>query len=96
MPGFSERDINEARKRVQEMQSRASRFVSDEPSIPPVANDAQNTGNQKSDEQNAPAPTSDEDTQNDKSSLVILALILILSKEGADNMLILALLYLLL
>lgn len=98
MPSFSEADINAAKRRVQEMRNRAQRFA-DEDNIPPVHSAKQETPppvdnagqSQDNDE------TEDETAKSDeKSFFVILALIFLLSKEGADNTLILALLYLLL
>lgn len=102
MPYFSESDINDAKRRVREMQNRANNFVNEESernneayNIPPQSNP------QKAEEEQENSKS----TQNsildflgvgDASQLVILALILVLSREGADNMLILALLYLLL
>lgn len=93
MPMFSERDINEAKKRVRDMQNRASHYIGDD-TEKKLENKAEVKNNIPNCEP-SPAESSDED-ENSKSSLMILALILILSKEGADNMLILALLYLLL
>lgn len=115
MPYFSESDIDDAKRRVREMQNRANNFVTDEHkgnsdgfNIPPQRN-RQNT--EKSHENNKTEKNSNGDGEDnksgqkgifdllgdgDKSQLVILALILVLSREGADNMLILALLYLLL
>lgn len=97
MAQFSEMDISEAKRRVQEMRSRASRYVPDstekpenktENNIPPQP-EGYNEGSE--DKRSA-----NEDKGEDKSFFVILALILLLSREGADNTLILALLYLLL
>ena len=101
MAQFDEREINEAKKRVWEMRNRASRFVEDTPqqngsnktvnTVPPVNNQPkrENTKNTQKDEKA-------DEISDDKSFFVILALIMLLSKEGADNTLILALLYLLL
>lgn len=93
MPDFSEYDINAAKRRVQEMKNRAQRFTDDEVRHDkPKPSDKNITGNNKNN-------TSDEQIsgkEDDKSLFIILALILLLSKEGADNSLILALLYLLL
>lgn len=97
MPQFSEEDINAAKRRVQEMRNRVSRFTADEqePSPPPQLQNKVNHENSinatdsKSQEQ-------EEEQDKNKSFFVILALIMLLSKEGADNTLILALLYLLL
>lgn len=101
MAQFDEREINEAKRRVWEMRNRASRFVEDTPrqiesnktgnAVPPVNYQPkkENTKNTQKDEKA-------DEINDDKSFFVILALIMLLSKEGADNTLILALLYLLL
>ncbi len=96
MPDFSESDINAAKRRVQEMRNRAQRFTDEENTppkkqkIPPLKQDIpDNTEKKDTQEESA-------DKEEDKSLFIILALILLLSKEGADNTLILALLYLLL
>ncbi len=96
MAQFSERDINEAKRRVFEMQNRASRFVDDrQDSPPPKTEKKQPKPPPKKPEQTNP-DQENEDLPHDKSFFVILAMIMLLSKEGADNTLILALLYLLL
>lgn len=88
MSDYSTNDINDAKRRVEEMRQRAREYVdSSPPSEPPL-------------HQNDAPPLSflssfGIDKLGNDSSL-ILALILILSREGADNMLILALLYILL
>lgn len=103
MPQFSEKDINEAKRRVLEMQNRASHFVGENtrsreqrsnpnaPKVPPVTQEKTEEKKQNSEDEKQ----SDKKGE-DKSLAIILALILILSSEGADNTLILALLYLLL
>lgn len=101
MAQFDEREINEAKKRVWEMRNRASRFVEDTPrqnesnktenAVPPVKNQPK-----KENTKNTPKDEKADEINDDKSFFVILALIMLLSKEGADNTLILALLYLLL
>lgn len=115
MPYFSESDINDAKRRVREMQNRANNFVSE---APERNNDGFNHQQQnrrknadRTEDNYKNEKNSNDGTENrkssqgslldllgdgDKSQLVILALILVLSREGADNMLILALLYLLL
>ena len=102
MADFTGNDINDAKKRVEEMRRRSQSFVENE-----------NNGKEKNaDEINHKKENghnSDSDgilgslfsslglsKSDDSSSTLILALILILSKEGADNKLILALLYILL
>lgn len=88
MADYSSNEINDAKRRVEEMRQRAREYVDSPPQqeSPPT--------------QNNTAPLSflssfGIDKLGNDSSL-ILALILILSREGADNMLILALLYILL
>lgn len=99
MPDFSESDINEAKRRVFEMRNRASHFVDKNDNI------SSNTGSPKTESRNNEQKKQVEaenkndnssENDNDKSSFIILILILLLSQEGADNTLILALLYLLL
>lgn len=87
MPMFSDSDISEAKRRVQEMQNRARQFTSNATENERIESLPQND--------NQIHFTPKETSDSDKSSLVILALILLLSNEEADNMLILALLYLL-
>lgn len=89
MPHFNENDINEAKRRVLEMQNRVSKIVGDKA-------DAQQAVNERTSEQPPEKEESKDEKSDDKSFLVILALILLLSHEKADNTLILALLYLLL
>lgn len=105
MPYFSENDINEAKRRVQEMQSRARGLV-DENENPPTGAEnrsAAQSGRAKvesnADEQGFGKEKGEalpeQGNDKDDSSMIILALIMLLSREGADNILILALLYLL-
>lgn len=95
MPQFSESDINEAKRRVWEMRNRASHFVDDRQEAPPKTENKQQKVPPKQSE--PPKPEQEkEDLPQDKSFFVILAMLMLLSKEGADNTLILALLYLLL
>lgn len=112
MPQFSEEDINAARRRVQEMRNRASRFTGEEVTPPVSENALHNEAKpEEKKKKNEPVPQpqskkeepKQKDNENeinednqDKSFLVILVLLLLLSKEKADNNLILALLYLLL
>lgn len=100
MPQFSSSDINEAKRRVKEMQERARSYShSDEKPIPEKEHNSEST--EAAGEKSA-SPFGIFDflsslTSDDGGSKgIILALILILSKEKADNMLILALLYILL
>lgn len=89
MAQFSESDIDAAKRRVQEMRNRATRFNDDfEP------NNVDLKENEIPCRENKENIADNED--KDKSFAIILALIMLLSKEGADNKLILALLYLLL
>lgn len=109
MADFSASDINEAKKRVREMQNRAKSFVGENKNTSPVPqnengdilnqNSVSNSEN-ASNGGNAAFPMSglfdSFGLNNSGDSSLILALILILSREKADNMLILALLYILL
>ena len=91
MPYFSEQDINEAKKRVSDMQKRAEKLKNQE-------NISENeNGEEEKIKKNIKKNENEieENEEKDDSSLIILALIMLLSREGADNMLILALLYLL-
>lgn len=113
MADINNSDITEAKRRVLEMQNRASRFVdgknqaeqgsdfaqgrsknTDSNNIP----NPQNKQNTKADtyDKNDKGSTDSEQKDEQKSFFMILALIMLLSKEDADNTLILALLYLLL
>lgn len=103
MPSFSERDINEAKRRVLEMQNRASRFVDNntEPRVSRNNSSAQASPTAVNENADEKRNVSENEIQSDKkgedkSLAIILALIMILSSEGADHTLILALLYLLL
>lgn len=110
MADFPVSEINEAKKRVQEMRERAREFVNEEPQSaepekeeytksepqskePPKQEKSQNNSNSPSDEFDMLGSLF---SGEDRSKIIILALILILSHEKADNMLILALLYILL
>lgn len=98
MPQFSEEDINAAKRRVQEMRSRVSKFTADDAdtvSAPPPVQEQKHIDNSINSPDTKPQEQEEEQDKN-KSFFVILALIMLLSKEGADNTLILALLYLLL
>ncbi|MBR1763605.1 MAG: hypothetical protein IJ731_09640 [Eubacterium sp.] len=95
----SSNDINEAKRRVRQMQERAKSYSE---SIPET--EKNETSENKKDEQKSAGFSSlgmldflgDLTSGDDGSKGLILALILILAKEKADNMLILALLYILL
>lgn len=88
MAYFSENDINEAKKRVSDMAKRTRSLTSD--------NDKEHKkDNNEKDKEKSEELKEEKSEEKDDSSLIILALIMLLSHEGADNMLILALLYLL-
>lgn len=91
MPYFSEQDINEAKKRVSDMQKRAEALKNQE------STSENENGEEEKLKENIEKNENEinENEEKDDSSLIILALIMLLSREGADNMLILALLYLL-
>ena len=88
MSEFSDNDINEAKRRVWEMRNKAANFVEDNQPKPPPKEEEEKEEPNENEREN--------ENEDDKSFLVILALILLLSREKADNTLILALLYLLL
>lgn len=103
MPSFSNQDIEEAKRRVREMQSRADSFVSgvrkdsekisesEKVNIPPPVEQTHKSQN----ESNESSESSEKESLGD-SSFIILVLLMLLSHEGADHKLLLALLYLLL
>lgn len=97
MAEFHTNDINEAKRRVEEMRKKSMDYVSDDNSA--------NVQNHNKGQDNQDSPLSFlkdltgglfSSSADDSAFGLILALILILSKEGADNKLILALLYILL
>lgn len=101
MAGFSNRDIEEAKRRVREMQSRAESYVPHEKET----KTNQNSVHSEKKNISSPMPVteekpkedkSDEKDEKDSSYFIILILLMLLSHEGADNKLLLALLYLLL
>lgn len=75
----TENEIENAKRRVAQMNEQATRF-SQEPETPPQADSGLLTGGE----------------EKDRSTLLIFALILLLSNENADNKILLALLSLLL
>lgn len=100
MANYSSSDVNEAKRRVEEMRRKSQNYISNQSSNQNArpADDAL-TKNDKKNEN----PVTDilnsllsGSSSGDSSKAIVLALILILSKEGADNSLILALLYILL
>lgn len=109
MAGFSSSEINDAKRRVREMRERAKSFVDENPI---EKNAAEEVMEEKQKDTRSKENSRAENNRgvgdffsqlglnnidfSDSSSALILALILILSREKADNMLILALLYILL
>ena len=99
MQQFSSSDINEAKRRVKEMQERAKSYSQGDSQEAPGEPEAQS--GEKTNENVSSAFgifdfLSSLTGDDGGSKGIILALILILAKEKADNMLILALLYILL
>lgn len=98
MPDFSPNDINDARRRVQEMREKARSYIDEPPVEQNEIPDKEIPQKNEIASNNFLGGLGDifnKLSSNDDSSL-ILALVLILSREKADNMLILALLYILL
>lgn len=103
MAQFSTSDINDAKRRVQQMHQRARNVVNEqgivqEDSTPPPVQPRINNSvpQQASFGISSFLKSLGVGGEKESSSGLILALILILSHEKADNMLILALLYILL
>ncbi|MBR2100865.1 MAG: hypothetical protein IJ927_06090 [Eubacterium sp.] len=98
MANFSPSDINEAKRRVKEMQERARSYSQSVPNENEKQNDIPET--KTGSDNNSPLGIfdflSNLTSGDDGSKGIVLALILILAREKADNMLILALLYILL
>lgn len=100
MSEFNSNDINDAKRRVEEMRKRANNYIES----PQNKDNSPNAPSGKKDNKNDSPLSFLSDltgslfssSGNDGSQGLILALILILSKEGADSKLILALLYILL
>lgn len=100
MSEFNSNDINDAKRRVEEMRKKANNYID----TPQNEDKAFKNSSAKSDNKNNSPLSFLSDltgslfssSGNDGSQGLILALILILSKEGADSKLILALLYILL
>lgn len=109
MSDLNQNEIAAAKKRIEDMRNRAKSFVDNNapdenhqkhftsPPTPPGSNHkkSQTSTNQASDTSPISSLLSGFSSADSSTSL-ILALILILSREKADNMLILALLYILL
>ena len=94
MSQFSPSDINEAKRRVKEMQEKARSYSKAGQSAP--VEEKSKAENESASPSGIFGMLSDLTSGDDSSKGLILALILILSREKADNMLILALLYILL
>lgn len=102
MSEFNSNDINDAKRRVEEMRKKANNYI--ETPTPQNEDKTFKSSSAKSDNKNDSPLSFLSDltgslfssSGNDGSQGLILALILILSKEGADSKLILALLYILL
>lgn len=110
MADFSRSDIEEAKKRVREMQMRANSYIGADNSAR-NRNINHNADNRKQAEKktqgsnhqaeqlfkedNGKADENERESGSD-SSFIILMLVILLSHEGADHKLLLALLYLLL
>lgn len=100
MSEFNSNDINDAKRRVEEMRKKANNYID----TPQNEDKTFKNSSVKSDNKNDSPLSFLSDltgslfssSGNDGSQGLILALILILSKEGADSKLILALLYILL
>lgn len=100
MSEFNSNDINDAKRRVEEMRKKANNYIDTPQNEDKAFRSSSVKNNNKND-----SPLSFlsdltgslfSSSGNDGSQGLILALILILSKEGADSKLILALLYILL
>lgn len=106
MADFSRSDIEEAKKRVREMQMRANSYIGADNSAGNwnVNNNADNKKQTHSgshpleqDFKEEKAKTDENEKKLDSdSNFIILMLVILLSHEGADHKLLLALLYLLL
>lgn len=110
MADFSRSDIEEAKKRVREMQMRANSYIGADNSAGNwnVNNNADNkkqaekqthsgSHSLEQDFKEEKAKTDENEKKSDSdSNFIILMLVILLSHEGADHKLLLALLYLLL
>lgn len=92
MADFSLNDINEAKRRVQQMHDKAREYVDETP----PAKEMPKLVNATNVKENNGIGDMISSLFSSNDSSIILALVLILSHEKADNMLILALLYILL
>ena len=100
MSEFNSNDINDAKRRVEEMRKKANNYIDTQQNEDKTF---KNLSAKSDNKNNSPLSFLSDLTGslfsssgNDGSQGLILALILILSKEGADSKLILALLYILL
>ncbi|MCD7722813.1 MAG: hypothetical protein LUH82_02520 [Clostridiales bacterium] len=104
MPPFSSQDIDEAKRRVREMQHRADSYVSaesEQQKEPAEKSAAGNSVNAKAAPAQKDVPPGEKENAQQPGNLseggaIILILLILLWGEGADNKLLLALLYLLL
>lgn len=92
MADFLSSDINDAKKRVEEMRKKAQGYINPPSEPPPKPQENSNSFGFISDIIGSLFSSS----ENESSTGLILAIILILSREGGNNKLILALLYILL
>lgn len=96
MPAFSEDQINEAKERVRRMHARAGSYLPREE--PPQGHNDRQTAPPFGKEKASPAAPNPEEPASENEgddNAVILMLLLLLGREGADQALLLALLYLL-
>ena len=96
MPAFSEDQINEAKERVRRMHARAASYLPREE--PPQGHNDRQTAPSPGKEKASPAAPNPEEPASENEgddNAVILMLLLLLGREGADQALLLALLYLL-
>lgn len=96
MPAFSEDQINEAKERVRRMHARAGSYLPRE-KPPQEVNDRQTappSGKEKVPPA-APNPEKPAPENEGDDNAIVLMLLLLLGREGADQALLLALLYLL-
>lgn len=100
MAEFSRRDIEEAKKRVREMQRKADSYIGIDNSFDKAVAEAPKTERNAERKSKPPEQEKSRDHQEQEeheahSEFIILVLLLLLSHEGADSKLLLALLYLL-
>lgn len=108
MADFSRREIEEAKKRVREMQKRANSYIGADSCAQnqSVNHNVISEKTQKKQTEGSPEPLKEfkegkskaaenETEEGSDSNFIILMLLILLSHEGADRKLLLALLYLL-